>query len=81
MAIRLSDRARIASQFELWCEEHGARLCAQAMMTFLDSINALDDEKVHGYLKTLRRENRSYTGIKKFESSNDDPKERKSKKK
>lgn len=81
MPIRLSDRAKVARQFEVWCEENSARLCAQAMMAFLDSVGVLDEEKVHGYLKTIRKDNLSYTGIKKFELSKDEPKERKGKKK
>lgn len=80
MSVRLSDRARIASQFEMWCENNNARPCAQAMMAFLDSIGVFDEESVHGYLKTLRKENRSYTGIKKFNPSEDKPNERKVKK-
>lgn len=80
MSVRLSDRARIASQFEMWCEEHSVRLCAQAMMAFLDSIGVFNEEAVRGYLKALRKEDRSYTGIKKFKPSEDKSNERESKK-
>lgn len=80
MSIRLSDRARIASQFEMWCENNDARPCAQAMMAFLDSIGVFDEESVRGYLKALRKEDRSYTGIKKFKPSEDESNERKGKK-
>ena len=55
-------------------------LCAQGMMAFLDSIDVFDEEKVHGYLKTIRKDNLSYTGIKKFEPGKYDTTERKSKK-
>ena len=80
MAIRLSDRARIASQFEMWCEKNNARPCAQAMMAFLDSIAVFNEDSIRGYLKTLRKEDRSYTGVKKFKSE-DRPNERGDKKK
>lgn len=80
MAIRSSDRAKISRQYEIWSEEHGTRLCAQAMLAFLDSIDLLDEEKVRGYLKTIRKDNLSYTGIKKFEPSEVEPKERRGKK-
>lgn len=81
MAVKLSDRAKIARQFEMWCEEHGMRLCAQAMMAFLDSVGVFNEENVLVYLKSIRKDNLSRTGIKKFEKSKDDPKERKGKKK
>ena len=46
-------------------------------------IGVLDEEKVDGYLKTVKNDNRSYTGVKKFEKGKDEPKpkERKGKKK
>jgi hypothetical protein len=51
------------------------------MMAFLDMIGVLDEEKIDAYLKTVKYDSRSYTGIKKFEKSKDEPKERKGKKK
>lgn len=81
MSVKLSDRALISRQFEIWCEQHNARLCAQAMMAFLDSVDVFDDDKVRGYLKSVRKDNRSYTGIKKFELTKDESKERKGKNK
>ena len=66
MAISPSNRAKIARQFEMWCAENKYILCAQAMMAFLCHIDVLDETKVDRYLKTIRRDNRSYTGIKKF---------------
>lgn len=76
-------RIKIARQFEIWCEKNEVRLCAQSMMSFLDMIGVLDEEKVDGYLKTVKYDSRSYTGIKKFEKGKDEPKpkERKGKKK
>jgi hypothetical protein len=74
-------RIKIARQFEIWCEKNEVRLCAQSVMSFLDMIGVLDEEKVDTYLKTVKYDNRSYTGIKKFEKSKDEPKERKGKKK
>lgn len=74
-------RVKIARQFEIWCETNDVRLCAQSMMSFLDMISVLDEEKINGYLKTVKYDSRSYTGIKKFEKSKDEPKERKGKKK
>ena len=62
-----SNRARIASQFEMWCKGNKYILCAQAMMAFLCHIDVLDETKVDRYLKALRKENRSYTGMKKFQ--------------
>lgn len=76
MSVRLNDRVRIASQFEMWCEKNNARPCAQAMMAFLDSIGVFDEDSVRGYLKTLRKEDRSYTGIKKFEPNERNGKKR-----
>ena len=67
MAISPSNRARIASQFEIWCKENKYILCAQAMMAFLCQIDVLDETKVDRYLRALRKENRSYTGMKKFQ--------------
>lgn len=66
MAISPSNRAKIARQFEMWCQENKHILCAQAMMAFLCLIDVLDETKVDRYLKTIRKDNRSYTGIKKF---------------
>lgn len=76
-------RVKIARQFEIWCETNKVLLCAQSMMSFLDIIGVLDEEKVDAYLKTVKYDSRSYTGIKKFEKSKDEPKpkERKGKKK
>lgn len=79
--VNYTKRVKIARQFEIWCEKNEVRLCAQSMMSFLDMIGVLDEEKVDGYLKTVKYDSRSYTGIKKFEKSKDDPKERKDKKK
>ena len=76
-----SKRTKIARQFEIWCENNSIRPCAQSMMSFLDTIGVFNEEKVDGYLKTIRKDNLSYTGIKKFEHCKDEPKERKSKKK
>ncbi len=81
MAIFYNKRVKIARQFEIWCETNEVLLCAQSMMSFLDMIGVLDEEKVDGYLKTVKYDNRSYTGIKKFENSKNEPKERKGKKK
>lgn len=74
-------RVKIARQFEIWCEKNEVLLCAQSMMTFLDMIGVLDEEKIDKYLNSTKYDNRSYTGIKKFEPSKDKPKERKGKKK
>lgn len=74
-------RVKIARQFEIWCETNKVLLCAQSMMAFLDMIGVLDEEKIDGYLKTVKYDSRSYTGVKKFEKSKDEPKERKGKKK
>lgn len=74
-------RVKIARQFEIWCEVNKVLLCAQSMMSFLDIIGVLDEEKIDAYLKTVKTDNRSYTGIKKFEKGKDEPKERKGKKK
>lgn len=81
MAITFTKRIKIARQFEVWCEKNGARICAQAMMTFLDIIDVLDTEKVDRYLKTIKKDNLSYTGIKKFGSSVEEPKKGTGKKK
>ena len=78
--INSSKRAKVARQFEVWCEEHDIRLCAQAMMGFLVNIDAIDEEKLDRYLKTIRKDNLSYTGIKKFELDKHDTVERKNKK-
>ena len=67
MAISQSNRAKIARQFEMWCAENKYSLCAQAMMAFLCHIDVLDETKVGRYLKTICKDNRSYTGIKKFQ--------------
>ena len=75
-----SKRAKIARQFEMWCKDHNVMLCAQGMMAFLDSAGVFDEEKVHGYLKTIRKDNLSHTGIKKFEPGTYDTVERKKKK-
>lgn len=74
-------RVKIARQFEIWCEVNKVRLCAQSMMSFLDMIGVLDAEKVDGYLKTVKNDNRSYAGIKKFEPSKNEPVGKKGKKK
>lgn len=75
-----SKRARVARQFEVWCEKNNLRPCGQAMMAFLDSIGVFDEEQVNGYLKTIRKDDLSYTGIKKFEPDKYDTVERKKKK-
>ena len=67
MSVKSSDRALISRQFEIWCEANNIRVCAQAMMAFLDTVDVFDDAKVRGYLKSVRKDNRSYTGIKRFE--------------
>ena len=67
MAISQSNRAKIARQFEMWCAENKYILCSQAMMAFLCHIDVLDETKIDRYLKAIRRDNRSYTGIKKFQ--------------
>lgn len=67
MSITFTKRVKIARQFEMWCEKNGVRVCAQAMMTFLDIIDVLDADKVDRYLKTIKKDNLSYTGIKKFQ--------------
>lgn len=69
MAISQSNRAKIARQFEMWCVEHKQLVCAQAMMAFLCYIDIFDEDKVNRYLKTIRKDNLSYTGIKKFQPS------------
>lgn len=74
MAITTSTRAKIARQFEMWCNENGHRLCAQAMMAFLCYIDVFDEDKIHRYLKTIRKDNRSFTGIKKFSPSDKEKK-------
>lgn len=75
-----SKRAKIARQFEMWCKEHNVMLCAQGMMAYLDSIGVFDEEKINRYLSTIKKDNLSYTGIKKFEPGKYDTVERKSKK-
>ena len=67
MAISQSNRAKIARQFEMWSVEHKCIVCAQAMMTFLCCIDVLDETKVNRYVKTIRKDSLSYTGIKKFQ--------------
>lgn len=74
-------RVKIARQFEIWCEKNEVRLCAQSMMSFLDMIGVLDETKIDKYLASTKMDNRSYTGIKKFEPSKEEPKTRRSKKK
>ena len=69
MAITPSKRAKIARQFEIWCKGNGCLVCAQAMMAFLCHIDVLDESKIDRYLKTIRRDDLSYTGIKKFKPS------------
>lgn len=75
-----SKRAKIARQFEIWTNEHNIMLCAQAMMAFLDNADVFDEEKINRYLSTIKRDNLSFTGIKKFEPGKYDTVERKSKK-
>ena len=74
-------RVKVARQFEIWCEKNDVRLCAQSMMSCLDMIGVLDEEKLDKYLASTTYDSRSYTGIKKFEPSKDEPKGRKGKKK
>ena len=78
--ILFNKRVKISRQFEIWCETNQVRMCAQSMMSFLDMIGVLDEEKIDRYLKTVKYDNRSYTGIKKFEKSMDEPRERRGKK-
>ena len=75
-----SKRAKIARQFEIWCKEHSILLCAQAMMAFLDSVDVFDEEKVNRYLSKIKKDNLSFTGIKKFEPGKYDTVERNNKK-
>lgn len=81
MSVKSSDRVLISRQFEIWCEANNARLCAQAMVAFLDTVDVFDDDKVRGYLKSVRKDNRSYTGIKKFEKGTGEPDKKKGKQK
>jgi hypothetical protein len=74
-------RVKIARQFEIWCEKNEVRPCAQSMMSFLDMIGVLDEAKIDKYLTSTKVDNRSYTGVKKFEPSKNDPKARRGKKK
>lgn len=74
MAITTSTRAKIARQFEMWCKENGHRLCAQAMMAFLCYIDVFDEYKIDKYVKSIRKDNRSFTGIKKFDLSDKEKK-------
>lgn len=69
MAITTSKRAKIARQFEMWCKQNGCLICAQAMMAFLCTIDVLDEAKVDRYLRSIRRDDLSFTGIKKFKLS------------
>lgn len=75
-----SKRAKIARQFEIWARENNVMLCAQGMMAFLDNADVFDEGKINRYLSTIKRDNLSFTGIKKFEPGKYDTLERRNKK-